>query len=94
MHPGNIFVAPGGQYMAVDFGIIGTLTESDKRYLAENFLAFFNRDYRRVAELHLESAWVPEDTRVDQFEAAIRANSQDIPAARLDELMAQIGELT
>jgi ubiquinone biosynthesis protein len=78
MHPGNIFVADDGRYMAVDFGIIGTLTESDKRYLAENFLAFFNRDYRRVAELHLESAWVPEDTRVDQFEAAIRAISEPI----------------
>ncbi len=73
MHPGNIFVADDGRYMAVDFGIIGTLTESDKRYLAENFLAFFNRDYRRIAELHLESDWVPEGTRVDQFEAAIRA---------------------
>ena len=78
MHPGNIFVADDGRYMAVDFGIIGTLTESDKRYLAENFLAFFNRDYRRIAELHLESDWVPEGTRVDQFEAAIRAISEPI----------------
>ena len=78
MHPGNIFVADDGRYMAVDFGIIGTLTESDKRYLAENFLAFFNRDYRRIAELHLESDWVPEETRVDQFEAAIRAISEPI----------------
>lgn len=78
MHPGNIFVADDGRYMAVDFGIIGTLTESDKRYLAENFLAFFNRDYKRIAELHLESDWVPEDTRIDQFEAAIRAISEPI----------------
>jgi ubiquinone biosynthesis protein len=78
MHPGNIFVADDGRYMAVDFGIIGTLTESDKRYLAENFLAFFNRDYKRVAELHLESDWVPEGTRVDQFEAAIRAISEPV----------------
>ena len=78
MHPGNIFVADDGRYMAVDFGIIGTLTESDKRYLAENFLAFFNRDYKRVAELHLESDWVPEGTRIDQFEAAIRAISEPV----------------
>ncbi len=72
MHPGNIFVSPAGQYIAVDFGIMGTLTPEDQRYLAENFLAFFNRDYRRVAELHLESGWVPPDTRVDEFESAIR----------------------
>jgi len=73
MHPGNIFVSDEGQYIAVDFGIIGTLTTDDQRYLAENLLAFFNRDYRRVAELHLESGWVPSDTRVDEFESAIRA---------------------
>ena len=72
MHPGNIFVSPQGQYIAVDFGIMGTLSPDDQRYLAENFLAFFNRDYRRVAELHLESGWVPPDTRVDEFESAIR----------------------
>jgi ubiquinone biosynthesis protein len=72
MHPGNIFVSPEGQYIAVDFGIMGTLTPEDQRYLAENFLAFFNRDYRRVAELHLESGWVPATTRVDEFESAIR----------------------
>ena len=72
MHPGNIFVSDEGQYIAVDFGIIGTLTADDQRYLAENLLAFFNRDYRRVAELHLESGWVPADTRVDEFESAIR----------------------
>lgn len=73
MHPGNIFVSDEGQYIAVDFGIVGTLTTEDQRYLAENLLAFFNRDYQRVAELHLESGWVPNDTRVDEFESAIRA---------------------
>ncbi len=72
MHPGNIFVSPEGRYIAVDFGIMGTLTPEDKRYLAENFIAFFNRDYQRVAELHLESGWVPASTRVDEFESAIR----------------------
>ncbi len=72
MHPGNIFVSNQGQYIAVDFGIMGSLNESDQRYLAENFLAFFNRDYRRVAQLHIDSGWVDKDTRVDEFEAAIR----------------------
>ncbi|UCE90641.1 MAG: ubiquinone biosynthesis regulatory protein kinase UbiB, partial [Pseudomonadota bacterium] len=72
MHPGNIFVSPEGRYIAVDFGIMGTLNPSDQRYLAENFLAFFNRDYHRVAQLHIESGWVSKDTRVDEFEAAIR----------------------
>ncbi|MCB1876738.1 MAG: ubiquinone biosynthesis regulatory protein kinase UbiB [Chromatiales bacterium] len=78
MHPGNIFVSPEGQYIAVDFGIIGTLTPSDQRYLANNLLAFFNRDYRRVAELHVESGWVPPETRVDQFESAIRTVCEPI----------------
>lgn len=78
MHPGNIFVSPQGRYIAVDFGIVGTLSPSDQRYLAENFLAFFNRDYRRVAELHLESEWVPPETRVDQFESAIRTVCEPI----------------
>jgi ubiquinone biosynthesis protein len=77
MHPGNIQVslAPEtfGRYVSLDFGIIGTLTESDKEYLAQNFAAFFRRDYKRVAELHLESGWVPPGTRVDELEAAIRA---------------------
>ncbi len=73
MHPGNIFVSPEGRYIAVDFGIMGTLSPEDKRYLAENFIAFFNRDYQRVAELHVESGWVPPQTRVDEFESAIRA---------------------
>jgi len=78
MHPGNIFVSPEGQYMAVDFGIMGTLSVQDQRYLAENFLAFFRRDYRRVAELHVESEWVPAGTRVDEFEAAIRSVCEPI----------------
>jgi ubiquinone biosynthesis protein len=77
MHPGNIQVslAPEtfGRYILLDFGIVGTLTEVDKEYLAQNFSAFFQRDYKRVAELHLESGWVPPTTRVDELEAAIRA---------------------
>ena len=72
MHPGNIFVTPQGQYIALDFGIMGSLTEVDKNYLAQNFLAFFRRDYRRVAEAHIESGWAPKDTRVDELEAAVR----------------------
>jgi len=76
MHPGNIQVslAPDsfGRYIALDFGIIGTLTEVDKDYLAQNFMAFFHRDYKRVAELHIESGWVPADTRVDELEGAVR----------------------
>jgi ubiquinone biosynthesis protein len=73
MHPGNIFVTPTGQYVALDFGIVGTLTDIDKHYLAHNFLAFFNRDYKRVAEVHVESGWAPAETRIDEFEASIRA---------------------
>ncbi len=76
MHPGNILVADRGphfgHYIALDFGIVGTLSETDKNYLAQNFLAFFRRDYRRVAELHVESGWVPAQTRIDALEAAIR----------------------
>lgn len=78
MHPGNIFVAPEGHYIAVDFGIMGSLTPRDQRYLAENFVAFFRRDYRRVAELHVESDWVPPDTRVDELEAAVRTVCEPI----------------
>ncbi|MCP4429399.1 MAG: ubiquinone biosynthesis regulatory protein kinase UbiB [Gammaproteobacteria bacterium] len=77
MHPGNIFVSPDNpdnpKYIAVDFGIMGSLSTADQRYLAENFVAFFNRDYRRVAELHVDSGWVDRDTRIDEFEASIRA---------------------
>ena len=77
MHPGNIQVsvepATFGRYISLDFGIVGTLTEFDKEYLAQNFTAFFRRDYKRVAELHIESGWVPSSTRVDELESAIRA---------------------
>ena len=78
MHPGNIFVDLPDKYIAVDFGIVGTLSLSDQRYLAENFLAFFNRDYRRVAEMHIESGWVPADTRVEDFESSIRSVCEPI----------------
>ncbi len=78
MHPGNIFVSPVGKYIAVDFGIMGTLSSDDQRYLAENLLAFFNRDYRRVAELHVQSGWVPAGTRIDEFESAVRAVCEPI----------------
>lgn len=73
MHPGNIFVEDSGRYIAVDFGIMGSLTEQDRRYLLENFIAFFNRNYRQVAELHVKSGWVHKSTRVDELESAIRA---------------------
>ena len=78
MHPGNIFVTPQGQYVALDFGIMGSLSERDKTYLAQNFLAFFKRDYRRVAQAHIEAGWVPADTRVEDFESAIRAVCEPI----------------
>ena len=87
MHPGNIFVEPSGRYISVDFGIVGTLTKEDQRYLAENLLAFFRRDYRRVAELHLESGWVPRGTRVEEFEAAIRTVCEPI----FEKPIAEIG---
>jgi ubiquinone biosynthesis protein len=86
MHPGNILVHDDGRYIALDFGIMGTLTEVDKNYLAQNFLAFFNRDYRRVAQAHLDAGWVPEGTRVDEFEAAIRAVCEPIFAKPLKEI--------
>ena len=77
MHPGNIFVSKDDRgktrFILVDFGIMSSLSEFDQRYLAENFLAFLDKDYQRVAELHVESGWVPADTRVDEFEFAIRA---------------------
>jgi ubiquinone biosynthesis protein len=77
MHPGNIQVSlepeTFGRYISLDFGIVGTLTEFDKEYLAQNFTAFFRRDYKRVAELHIESGWVPPQTRVNELETAIRA---------------------
>jgi ubiquinone biosynthesis protein len=78
MHPGNVQVASDGRYIALDFGIMGTLNDVDKNYLAQNFIAFFNRDYKRVAEVHIESGWVPAKTRVDELEAAIRAVCEPI----------------
>jgi ubiquinone biosynthesis protein len=90
MHPGNIFVNAEDPedpiYIAVDFGIIGTLNPIDQQYLAENILAFFYRDYRRVAELHIESGWVPEGTRVDEFESAIRTVCEPIFERPLREI--------
>ncbi|OZB38085.1 MAG: ubiquinone biosynthesis regulatory protein kinase UbiB, partial [Polynucleobacter sp. 39-45-136] len=77
MHPGNIMISlepqTFGRFISLDFGIVGALSQSDKSYLALNFLAFFNRDYRRVAELHIESGWVPADTRVEELEGAVRS---------------------
>jgi ubiquinone biosynthesis protein len=82
MHPGNIFVIADDpeqpKYAAVDFGIVGTLSPEDKKYLAENFLAFFDRDYHRIAKLHLDSGWVPPDSRIDQLEAAVRTVCEPI----------------
>ncbi len=78
MHPGNILVAADGRYVALDFGIMGTLNDVDKNYLAINFLAFFHRDYHRVAEAHIESGWAPKETRVDELEAAVRAVCEPI----------------
>jgi ubiquinone biosynthesis protein len=86
MHPGNILVADDGRYIALDFGIMGTLTEVDKNYLAQNFLAFFNRDYRRAAQAHLDAGWVPAATRVDEFASAIRAVCEPIFARPLKEI--------
>jgi ubiquinone biosynthesis protein len=82
MHPGNIFVIVADpekpKYAAVDFGIVGTLSPEDKKYLAGNFLAFFDRDYHRIAKLHLDSGWVPPDARIDQLEAAVRTVCEPI----------------
>ena len=90
MHPGNIFVISTDpetpKYAAVDFGIMGTLSPSDQRYLAENFLAFFDRDYYRIAKLHIDSGWVPEGTRVDQLETAVRTVCEPIFNKPLSEI--------
>jgi ubiquinone biosynthesis protein len=90
MHPGNIFVLLDDpqqpRYCAVDFGIMGTLTARDQHYLAENFLAFFDRDYRRVAQLHVDSGWVPADTRVDELETAVRTVCEPIFNKPLSEI--------
>jgi ubiquinone biosynthesis protein len=86
MHPGNILVSPEGRYIALDFGIMGTLTEVDKHYLAQNFLGFFRRDYHRVAIAHIESGWAPPGTRIDEFEAAIRAVCEPVFDRPLKEI--------
>ena len=90
MHPGNIFVSRDTpdhpQYIAVDFGIVGSLTDEDQRYIGENLLAFFQRDYRRVAQLHIDSGWVPRDTRVSELEAGVRAVCEPIFDKPLSEI--------
>ncbi len=90
MHPGNIFVdanePSNPHYIAIDFGIVGTLNSQDKRYLAENFIAFFNRDYRKVAQLHVDSGWVPHDTNVDEFEVAVKTVCEPIFEKPLAEI--------
>ena len=90
MHPGNIFVSyehpEDPQYIGIDCGIVGSLNKEDKRYLAENFIAFFNRDYRKVAELHVDSGWVPPDTNVEEFEFAIRTVCEPIFEKPLAEI--------
>ncbi len=86
MHPGNVLVDANGNYIALDFGIMGSLTEVDKNYLAQNFLAFFRRDYRAVAQAHVDAGWTPKDTRVDEFEAAIRAVCEPIFDRPLKEI--------
>ncbi|WGW00302.1 ubiquinone biosynthesis regulatory protein kinase UbiB [Vibrio sp. YMD68] len=90
MHPGNVFVQhahpENPQWIGLDCGIVGTLNSEDKRYLAENLLAFFHRDYRRVAELHVDSGWVPRETNIDEFEFAIRIVCEPIFAKPLGEI--------
>ncbi len=86
MHPGNIFVLRDGRYCGVDFGIMGTLSDGDKEYLAINFMAFFHRDYHRVAVAHVDAGWVPHDTRLDEFEGAIRAVCEPIFDRPLKEI--------
>jgi ubiquinone biosynthesis protein len=90
MHPGNIFVSrehpEDPKYIGIDFGIVGTLNKEDKRYLAENFIAFFNRDYRKVAQLHVDSGWVPADINIDDFEMGIRTVCEPIFQKPLAEI--------
>src|SRR5688572_7250174 len=86
MHPGNIFVSRDGRYCGVDFGIMGTLSDLDKGYLATNFMAFFHRDYRRVAVAHIEAGWVPPETRVEDLEGAIRSVCEPIFDRPLKEI--------
>lgn len=95
MHPGNVFIDAANpddpKYVVVDFGIVGSLTASDQRYLAENMYAFFKRDYRRVAQLHIDSGWVPPHVRVDEFEASIRSDCEPIFEKPLKEI--SVGQL-
>ncbi|GHA18471.1 putative protein kinase UbiB [Arenicella chitinivorans] len=86
MHAGNIFVSDEGKWIAIDFGIMGTLTEHDKQYLAQMLLGFFNRDYRAIAVAHLRAGWIPADTRVDDFEQAIRMVCEPIFAKPLSDI--------
>jgi ubiquinone biosynthesis protein len=86
MHPGNILVSPQGRYIALDFGIMGTLSEMDKHYLAQNLLGFFRRDYFRVALAHVESGWAPPSTPLDEFESAIRAVCEPVFDRPLKEI--------
>ena len=90
MHPGNIFVAHGNpnkpQYIAIDCGIVGTLTEQDQHYLARNLLAFFNQDYYQVAQLHVDSGWVPSNTKVHELESAIRSVCEPIFEKPISEI--------
>lgn len=90
MHPGNIFVLLDDpqqpRYAAVDFGIVGTLDPRDQHYLAENFLAFFERDYRRIAQLHIDSGWIPAHVRVDELESAVRTVCEPIANKPLKEI--------
>jgi ubiquinone biosynthesis protein len=86
MHPGNILVQDDDKYVALDFGIMGTLNDVDKNYLAQNFLAFFRRDYKKVAQTHLDSGWVPAETRVDEFESAMRAVCEPVFDRPLKEI--------
>jgi ubiquinone biosynthesis protein len=90
MHPGNIFVSfetpDNPKYIGIDCGIVGTLNKEDKRYLAENFVAFFNRDYLKVAQLHVDSGWVPADTSVEEFESAIRTVCEPIFQKPLEDI--------
>ncbi|MGP1928461.1 MAG: ubiquinone biosynthesis regulatory protein kinase UbiB [Arsenophonus sp. NC-WZS1-MAG3] len=90
MHPGNIFISrehpEDPQYIGIDCGIVGSLNKKDKRYLAENFIAFFNRDYRKIAELHVNSGWIPPETNLEDFEFAIRTVCEPIFEKSLAEI--------
>jgi len=86
MHAGNIFVSDAGKWIAIDFGIMGVLTEQDKQYLGQMLLGFFNRDYQSIAEAHLRAGWIPENTKVDEFESAIRVVCEPIFAKPISEI--------